>query len=155
VAGPIEYDGSPLFIPRSLGHVDPDPDVPQALSFDYETRVRYRDTSNTATEIIALFNPLTLFGFPIARIVIDVEAQLEVLDHGRAIRIYESRCTVTQTRTLYSGGNMSALRQDGLLAVRDSIDAQIAQEWEALSRTIEVDDPPGESSREEKDPRDD
>jgi len=128
LGGEIDYDGNKEYLPRtvtadaSLGH-------PLILRYRYE--VTYgRDSVPSA---IPALNPLTIVGFPIGADTVVVTGKLEILKGGSVVKTYSAVCMLDKTRTAFSEGEtLSEIRRRGLLAVRDSIEAQMYADQDML-----------------------
>jgi hypothetical protein len=119
------YDGDPRFLPLDVVAVAT-PDAP----FHYDYEVGYERDDLPA--LLALFDPLTLAGFPVGKTHVTAVGTLEARNGGQVVKRYTATSTVTQTRTLYSSDSQTALRTRALGAVRDSIAAQIRADAGAL-----------------------
>jgi hypothetical protein len=128
LGGEIDYDGNKEYLPRtvtadaSLGH-------PLILRYRYE--VTYgRDA---VPPVITANNPLTIVGFPIGADTVVVIGKLEILKGGAVVKTYSAVCMLDKTRTIFSEGEtLSEIRKRGLLAVRDSIEAQMYADRDML-----------------------
>jgi hypothetical protein len=131
LGGEIDYDGNKEYLPRTvtadarLGH-------PLILRYRYE--VTYgRDALPPA---IPALNPLTIYGFPTGADTVVVIGKLEILKGGSVVKTYSALCMLDKTRTIFSEGEtLSKIRKRGLLAVRDSIEAQMYADRDMLRDT--------------------
>ncbi len=128
IKGQIEYDGNRLYLPRTISEGDPS---------EYGLRFRYA-TSETqdrsSWDVIALFNPLSILGFPTGRRNSTVTGNLEILKDTEIVKSYQATCLQEAYRGIYYGGSFSDLRRTGLVAVRDSIEAQMSRDRELLEK---------------------
>lgn len=128
IKGPIQYDGNRLYLPRTISEGDPS---------EYGLRFRYT-TSETqdrsSWDVIALLNPLSILGFPTGRRNSTVTGNLEILKDTELAKSYQATCLQEAYRGIYYGGSFSDLRRTGLVAVRDSIEAQMSQDRELLEK---------------------
>lgn len=114
---PAFYTGDPRHLPPSVEAVA-DANAP----FAYQFRVDYyRDDM----DVLALFNPLTLFGFPLGKVRVTAVATLTARSSGVEAKRYEATAIVSKTRTIYSSDSQTELRAQALAALRDNIEAQI------------------------------
>jgi hypothetical protein len=128
ISGKIDYDGNAEYLPRTVS-VEPSEHVSLVVRYCYE--VTYgRDAVN---QVIPLFNPLSLIGFPTGSDTVVVTAKLEVIQLGAVVKAYTSVCVLDKYRTIfYEGDSLSVLRKKGLLAVRANIEAQMSSDKELL-----------------------
>jgi hypothetical protein len=127
--GRIEYDGKPENLPRSLVR-RPDADAILAYS---TTTVTGRESF---PQFVPFFNPLTLIGYPTRSQRVTVVGTLDILSRGRRLRNYNAQATIRRYTTLYSGDVRRELERDALTLVRDSIDAQLGNDSDALQRSL-------------------
>lgn len=134
LGGEIDYDGNKEYLPRtvtadaSLGH-------PLILRYRYEVTYGWDEIPAWIT-LPALINPnttLSLYGFPIDSDTVVVTGKLEILKGGSVVKTYSAVCMLDRTRTIFSEGEtLSEIRKRGLLAVRDSIEAQMYADRDML-----------------------
>ncbi len=128
IKGPIQYDGNRLYLPRTISEGD---------QSEYGLRFRYT-TSETqdrsSWDVIALFNPLSVLGFPTGRRNSTVTGNLEILKDTEVVKSYFATCLQEAYRGIYYGGSFSDLRRTGLVAVRDNIESQMFQDREFLEK---------------------
>jgi hypothetical protein len=128
IKGQIQYDGNRLYLPRTISEGDPS---------EYGLRFRYT-TSETqdrsSWDIIALFNPFSVLGFPTGRRNSTVTGNLEILRDTDVVKSYKASCLQEAYRGIYYGESFSDLRRSGLVAVRDNIEAQMSQDRELLEK---------------------
>jgi len=122
ITGPLQYDGNRLYLPRTISEGDPS---------EYGLRFRYSTTETqgrSSWDIIALFNPLTILGFPTGRRDSTVGGNLEILKDLEVVKSYTASCQQEAHRGSYYGQSFSELRRTGLVAVRDNIEAQMSRD---------------------------
>jgi hypothetical protein len=120
--GRIEYHGNQTYLPRTVA---PSPSASeQALTLRYET-TEIQEPSDW--DVIALFNPFSLIGFPTGHRSSTVKATLDILENGNLLQSYAATSEQDAIRGIYYGASFSELRRQGLIAVRNSIEAQMAQ----------------------------
>jgi hypothetical protein len=128
VSGKIDYDGNFEYLPRT---VSIESHAPPLLTLRYRYDVSYGRDS--VPQVLPLFNPLTLVGFPIGADTVVVTAKLEILKGSSLIKTYSSVCMLDKHRTIFSEGEtMSELRKRGLLAVRNNIESQMCVDKDLL-----------------------
>jgi hypothetical protein len=128
LAGKVDYTGPPTYLPQSVTRDDQGTAV-----FRYRYDVKQSDDDYPV--LLSVFNPLTLFGFPIGTSKVAAIGDLEIVRDGEATR-YEARCTVEYRRSVYSSRNLSALRTRALFEVRDAIDAQLERDAARLAQFL-------------------
>lgn len=128
IKGKVIYEGKREYLPRIIVEVS-EPD--SGMTFQYSAQeIQKRDDG---LEVLALFNPLTLVGFPTGGISSAIIGKLDVLQGNGVIKSYSSRCDLKVTRTIFTDGeSFSELRRKGLIAVRDNIETQMYQDREFL-----------------------
>lgn len=126
--GPILYEGNRLYLPRTISEGDPS---------EYGLRFRYT-TSETqdrsSWDVIALFNPFSVLGFPTGRRNSTVTGNLEILKDTEVMKSYTATCLQEAYRGIYYGESFSGLRRTGLLAVRDNIETQMSRDREFFEK---------------------
>lgn len=130
LGGPITFDGKREYLPRTITDA---PISENGLSIRYS----YHETQhrNDSLEVLALFNPLTLIGFPTGGTQSTVTGKLDILKGTEALKTYTATCVLEVTRTIFTDGeSFSELRRKGLVAVRDNIEAQMFQDKEFLAK---------------------
>jgi len=128
VVGHVEYEGNEDYLPQTIKRGAEDESLP---AIRYEYKVGYGKDS--VPEILPLFNPLTLVGFPIGSDSILIVAEL-VIEKRETLRRYRSTCVIDKRRSLfYQGKTFSELRKNGLLLVRKNIESQMLNDREFLS----------------------
>lgn len=131
--GPVTYSYNPDYLPRTLRNSDT---TAGNIEFKYDYNVGYG--KDAVPEALPLFNPLTLVGFPIGADSLVVVGHLEILKEGVVVKTYSSTCAIDKTRSVfYQGKTHSELRREGLIAVRDNIEAQMFNDREALLSLIQ------------------
>ena len=130
LGGPITFDGKREDLPRT---------ITEAPISENELRIRYSHNEiqqrNDSLELLALFNPLSLVGFPTGGTQSTVTGKLDILKGTEVLKAYTATCILEVTRTIFSDGeSFSELRRKGLVAVRDNIEAQMFQDKEFLAK---------------------
>jgi hypothetical protein len=122
----LEYDGRDEYVPRAL-RADANADLTARYSVD--AQIERRDLPAG----IVLYNPLTLFGFPTGSSIVNASGKLEMLRADGVVRQYQASATLRKRNHLYSADSLTLLRRSALLAVRDSVEAQLLNDMDALS----------------------
>jgi len=129
VAGAVDYTGNKEYLPRTIR--DAAPNDPQ-LVIKYRYAVSYGN--ETGPEVVNLFNPFLFAGFPIGQDTLAVVGKLDIIRRNEVIKSYSAACMYEKTRSLfYQGPTFSELRREGLLDVRDNIEAQTYRDRESLA----------------------
>ncbi|MBI4490054.1 MAG: hypothetical protein HY694_13280 [Deltaproteobacteria bacterium] len=130
VNGKVIYDGNREYLPRTI--VDT-PVGESGLTFQYTYDVIHG--KDNVPQLLPLFNPLTIVGFPIGEDTVVIMGRLEILKRKEVVKTYTATCGLHKTRNVFwQGETFSELRRTGLVAVRDNIEAQMDQDQELLSR---------------------
>lgn len=128
IVGSIDYSGNAEYLPRTIKQSD---DKACDLIFKYLYDVGYG--KDAIPEVLPLFNPLSMVGFPIGQDSIIVVGHLNVTKNGKMVKKYNSTCVIDKTRSLfYEGKTHSELRKKGLLTVRNNIEIQMLSDRETL-----------------------
>ncbi len=131
--GRVNYSGNPDYLPRT---VKPSDEESGNLEFKYDYNVGYGQ--DAVPDVLPLFNPLSLVGFPIGSDSLVVVGKLDLLKDGEVVKTYCSTCVIDKTRNLfYEGKTHSELRRQGLLRVRDNIEIQMANGHETLLELVQ------------------
>ena len=128
VPGKIDYDGNRDYLPRIL--VDA-PALQSPVVYRYLHAAEYGTQS--VPDLLALFNPLTLVGFPTGGNMVRIAGKLDVVVDNLVVRSYSAGAALDKTRSLYAGETYTDLRKMGLTAVRDNIEAQLCRDAEYLA----------------------
>lgn len=128
ITGPIQYEGNSVYLPRTISVGAPSE---YGLSFRYTTT---ETQDRSSWDVLALFNPLTIMGFPTGKRVSTVIGKLEVLKEIEVVRSYAATCLQEAERGIYYGESFSELRRKGLAAVRDNIEAQMSHDREFIEK---------------------
>lgn len=127
MVGQIEYDGNADYLPQTVKHGKGDADLPL---IKYSYNVVYG--KDAVPELLPLFNPLSIVGFPIGSDNIVIVGGLEIAKNGDT-KQYISTCVFDKNRNLfYEGDTFSELRKKGLLMVRQNIESQMLKDREFL-----------------------
>jgi hypothetical protein len=102
------------------------------LKYSYDVLYGKQDVP----EVLALYNPLTIVGFPTGENTVTVIGRLDILRGGEVIRSYGSTCILEKTRNLFSEGTFTEMRKKGLIAVRDNIENQICSDKNNLEKLL-------------------
>lgn len=118
----IVFDGNRDYLPRVLSE---GPARADGLVVDYRYQILHKNVDNDA---VALFNPLSLVGFPSGSNHLTLLAELKILRTGTILKEYRAACTVDQQTGLWSFRTVTDMRRDGLLALRDNIESQLLRD---------------------------
>lgn len=135
IAGNLACEGNTQYAPRCIVN---NPNTPSTLTFQYKYLAMYgkHDIPNA----VALFNPLTIVGFPTGENTLTVTGKLDVMKGGEILKTYTSTCVLEKTRNIFSEGEtFSEIRKKGLFAIRDNIEAQLYQDREFLLQNTMTD----------------
>lgn len=132
--GRLVYDGKPEYLPRTLAAIPGDiAPVGETLTFRYTFEVAHGGENTSAAGQI--FNPLSVVGFPKGNDTIAVKGTLEILRRDQVVKTYTSTSGLKTSRHLWwEGETLTEMRQRGLLAVRDNIEAQMYKERDILTK---------------------
>ncbi len=129
VRGRITYDGNREYLPRTV--VDY-PAGESGLAFQYTYEVIHG--KDGVPQILPLFNPLTIVGFPIGEDTVVIVGRLEISKKNHAVKTYTATSSLDKMRNIFwQGETFSELRRKGLIAVRDNIESQMNRDRELLS----------------------
>lgn len=120
LCGRLLYTGTnPEWVPRALR------DVPQdnqrTLRFDYEISYGIDDES-----AFDLFNPLLIVGATTSKDSLYVMGVLRFERDGKTVRDYRESITLDKSKSIFSEGEtLTEIRRQGLLRLRDVLDARL------------------------------
>ena len=121
LSGNIDYSGNVEYLPRTISS-ESHPEA--ALTLRYRYDVTYGRDS--VEQVLYLYNPLTIVGFPIGADTVVVTAKLDVLKGSSQVKTYTAVCVLDKRRTIFwEGESLSELRKRGLLAIRENIETQM------------------------------
>jgi hypothetical protein len=128
IRAPLNYEGKLEYLPTVLVQ-DSVASGTATLRYRYDVNYDARPLNDVAT----LVNPLTLFGFPTGHDYTSVVSTLDLIQAGAVVRSYAAAAALKRTGTVFGEGeSFTAMRRQGLLAVRDNISAQLCQDKAAL-----------------------
>jgi len=118
----VVFDGNRDYLPRVL---QDSPVGDDGVVADYQYVISH-DSVNM--DIIALYNPLSLVGFPSGSNQLTLHAELKIQKKGELLKSYRAICAVEQATGLWSFRTLTEMRRDGLNALRDNIETQLVQD---------------------------
>jgi hypothetical protein len=127
LCGKVQYTGSnPEWVPRALR--DMPSDATRTLRFEYEIEYGIDDES-----AFDLFNPLLILGATKSKDSMYVLGVLTLEQGGKTLKDYRETITVDKSKSVFSEGEtLTEMRRQGLLRLRDLIDARLAADRVAL-----------------------
>ncbi len=127
LCGKLQYTGSnPEWVPHAL-HDEP-ADTARTLRFEYEIAYGIDDES-----AFDLFNPLLILGATKSKDSMYVLGVLTLTRDGKTLKDYREAITVDKSKSVFSEGEtLTEMRRQGLLRLRDLIDARLAADRVAL-----------------------
>lgn len=129
----LQYEGNSDYLPRTVSEAENTEGLP-VISYSYT--VGYG--KDAVSDLLPLFNPLSLVGFPIGSDSIAIVGFLEIKREEKLLKQYRATCLINKTRNLfYEGDTYSELRRNGLLMVRDDIEAQMLNDKIFLTNLVQ------------------
>jgi len=122
ITAKVVFEGNRDYLPRVL---QDSPAGKDGITVDYRYDISHKGTNHDA---IALFNPLSIVGFPSGSNQLTLLAELKILRNGALIKNYQAACAIEQQTGLWSFRTLTEMRRDGLLALRDNIESQLVQD---------------------------
>jgi len=129
--GKLIYEGNKEYLPRVL--ID-EPATNPKIEFKYTYGVFYG--KQDVPGVLALYNPLTIVGFPTGENTVTVIGRLDILRGEEVMKSYGSSCVLEKMRNLFSEANFTEMRKKALIAVRDNIDSQICSDKNNLEKLL-------------------
>ena len=118
----VDYDGKPDYLPGALV-ADEAGSHQVAFRYTFETQYGLKEIE----PILALVNPLTLFGFPVGSDSLIVTGRVDVLRDHAVVRSYAAVASMQRSSTVFSEGEtFTEMRRRGLIVVRDNSSGQLA-----------------------------
>lgn len=117
----------PPLIARSLA-----PDSP--ITFSYREELTHDDYHIPL--IVSAFDPVTYVGAPLGDFGVTAFASLTIFDHDRVIGDYTAKTHVSRSYTLYHEPTHREVEEAARAAVREKIDAKLADDSERLAAAI-------------------
>jgi hypothetical protein len=131
IKGKIICEGNKEYLPRVLVEEL----VPNSkLSFRYTYNAIYG--KHDVPDLVALYNPLTIVGFPTGENAVTIIGKLDVMEGEEVIKSYSATCILEKTRSLFSEGTFTEMRKKGLIAVRNNIEVQIYLDKSYLRKVL-------------------
>ena len=127
LCGKLQYTGSnPEWVPRALRDVPAD--TARTLHFEYEIGYGIDDES-----AFDLFNPLLIVGATKSKDSMYVLGLLTLERDGKTIKSYRETITLEKSKSIFSEGEtLTEIRRQGLLRLRDVIDARLSADRAVL-----------------------
>ena len=100
IKGIISYDGNKDYLPCTI--VDEATSNSQ-LTFQYVHATSYG--KRDVPDLIALYNPLTVLGFPLGENTVTTVGKLSIMKGNEFIKSYSAICSIEITRHIFSEGN--------------------------------------------------
>ncbi len=120
IKGKIICEGNKEYLPRILVD-EPVPNPKFVLKYVYNAVYGKHDVP----DLVALYNPLTIVGFPTGENTVTIIGKLDVMKGEEVIKSYIATCVLEKTRSLFSEGTFTEMRKKGLIAVRNNIEVQV------------------------------
>ena len=127
LCGQLQYTGSNSeWVPRALR--DMPSDTTRTLRFAYEIEYGIDDES-----AFDLFNPLLILGATKSKDSMYVLGVLTLTQDGKTLKDYRETITLDKSKSVFSEGEtLTEMRRQGLLRLRDLIDARLAADRATL-----------------------
>jgi len=133
IGGKIICEGNKEYLPRILV----DESAPNSkLVFKYEYNAIYG--KHDVPDLVALYNPLTIVGFPTGENTITIVGKLDVMKGEEVIKSYTATCCLEKMRNLFSESTFTEMRKKGLMAVRDNIEVQVYSDRAFLEKLVAI-----------------
>jgi len=127
-------DGSPNELPPMIaGALAAD----SPITFSYHEELTHDDYHIPL--IVSAIDPVTYVGAPLGDFGVTAFATLTVFDHDRVVADYTAKCHVSRSYTLYHEPTHREVEEAARAAVREKIDAKLAQDRERLAKVLESD----------------
>jgi len=128
IRGKIIYEGKIEYLPSTIIN---DNTMMPSMVFKYTHNTVYG--KDNTSQLLPLFNPLSLVGFPIGGNTLLVAGTMEVIKKEKIIKSYTATCGFDVTRNLfYEGDTYTELRKEGLLEIKRNIEIQMYLDRESL-----------------------
>ena len=134
IKGRISYEGNKDYLPRTMIN-EVSSESPLTFQYIHATSYGMRDVP----ALMALYNPLTLFGSPLGENTVTSAGKLSVIKGNETVRFYSAICSIEMIRNIFSPGvTFSEMRRESLIAVRDNIESQLYHDKEFLTNLTHV-----------------
>jgi len=130
ISANVVFDGNRDYLPRNLQQNTSNP-AGITVYYRYEAAYGTKDLGAAA-----LYDPFTIFGLPTGKDIPTIYAELRIQRGPQILKACQSACQVVQRSNLWTNLTQTELRRDGLLAVRDNIESQLAQGQEFLASLV-------------------
>jgi hypothetical protein len=118
----VVFGGNRDYLPRVLQN---SPVGDDGVIVDYHYDISHKSVD---MDIIALYNPLSLVGFPSGSNQLTLHAELKIQRKGALLKGYQAICAIEQATGLWSFRTLTEMRRECLIALRDNIEAQLIQD---------------------------
>lgn len=124
IKGRVEYEGNRAYLPATIVECK-DPAEPGCdLLFRYRYSVAYG--KDKVPELLPLFNPFTLVGFPVGEDTLLVHGLMEAYRGEEKLKTYEATCALDRHSSIFlPGDTYTEMRKKGLDAVKQNIENQM------------------------------
>lgn len=131
IKGKIICEGNKEYLPQVLVEES----APNSkLIFKYVYNAIYG--KHDVPDLVALYNPFTIVGFPTGENTVTIIGKLDVLKGEEVVKSYIATCVLEKTRSLFSEGTFTEMRRKGLIAVRNNIEVQIYLDRSYLEKLL-------------------
>lgn len=94
------------------------------IIIDYTISEKY-DINGKDSDVLNLFNPLLIVGFPLGDNLLLIDSNLKIIKDKVLIKEYSAKCLYTYTRNIFGNPDFTSMRNECLEEIKNNLNSQI------------------------------
>lgn len=131
VSGKLTYNGNRDYLPGTIAEAE------NGVAITYETKVEYNSTGHMGDFFRALI-PTTIVGTPIGSKGLMCGGVVTFVCADGSERKYSAASNIRKSTSIFEGSDMTALRREGLLSVRENLESQMSSDVVSLGKCMKA-----------------
>lgn len=111
--------GKKTFLPDTIIQ-----DENSLIIIDYTISEKY-DINGKDSDVLNLFNPLLIVGFPLGDNLLLIDSNLKIIKDKVLIKEYSAKCLYTYTRNIFGNPDFTSMRNECLEEIKNNLNSQI------------------------------
>lgn len=129
ISGPLSYNGNRDYLPKTINESSIGPLI------SYEIKVEYSTTEPMGDFFRALI-PTTVIGTAIGSSGLLCGGTVTVACVNGTRLMYSAASSIRKSTNIFEGSDLSSLRREGLLSVRDNLETQMSNDVGSLNKCM-------------------
>lgn len=130
ISGRLAYNGNYDYLPGTIAKAE------NGVNITYKTEVEYNSTGQIG-DFFRAFIPTTIVGTPIGSKALLCGGVVTIVCADGSERKYSAASSIRKSTSIFEGSDMTALRREGLLSVRENLESQMANDTALLGRCMQ------------------